>query len=340
MSSLLTAVILAAGKGTRMKSAKAKVLHRVFFRPMIHYVLDAVNNTSVNNTVLVIGHQKDQVRRSIEEYSLNLVVQEQQLGTGHAVQVAEAQCNAADHVLILYGDTPLIRSESLEEMIAQHQQNKAVISLMTTNLDDPFGYGRVIKNSDGNILRIVEQKDADAQEQKIETINTGIYLVQKDFLFDALKRVDTNNSQGEIYLTDIIALAVEAGHQVYEYAHPEAKDVLGVNSRIEQAEAHQELLLRRNHKLMLDGITMLSPESTVITPEVSLGGDCVIHAGVHIYGKSVIGSDCIIGPGVIMNNCRVGDGVKIGAHAVLEHCALNAGASVAPLTYRKDSNTQ
>ncbi len=334
MSSLLTAVILAAGKGTRMKSAKAKVLHEVFFRPMIHHVLDAVGRTDISRSILIVGHQQEKVIEITKKYPATPVTQKEQLGTGHAVLVSEQECEGASQVLILYGDTPLIQSDRLEAMIAQHMQTNATVTLMTTRLDTPFGYGRIIKDTHGSIQRIVEQKDASPEEQHITEINTGIYMVQKDFLFQALKQVGTDNRQREIYLTDIIALAVGAGLQVQEFFHPKAIDVLGVNSRVELAEAHRELQMRRNHELMVAGNTLLNPENITISPNVTLEGDSVIHAGVHITGNSVIARGCTIAPGAIIHDCRIGRGVTVGAHAVLTNCTIGNGEEIAPLTHK------
>lgn len=334
MSQSITAVILAAGKGTRMKSSRAKVLHEVFFQPMVHHVLDAVNKTAVNKSVLIVGHQKEKVLEATKKYTLTPVVQEEQLGTGHAVLVAEKECEGADLVLILCGDTPLIKSESLEAMIAQHLGNHADITLMTTRLDNPFGYGRIIKDGEGNINRIVEQKDASPEEQQVQDINVGIYLVERQFLFDTLKQVGTDNSQGEVYLTDIIALGVDNCKLVQNFLHPVPIDVLGVNSRVELAQAQQVLQQRRNEDLMMAGNTLLSPESIVIAPSVSLGGDCLIDAGVHITGKSAIGKRSSIATGAVIDDCQIGDGARIGAHAVLEHCHVKKNEQVAPLTHR------
>jgi bifunctional UDP-N-acetylglucosamine pyrophosphorylase / glucosamine-1-phosphate N-acetyltransferase len=199
--SSVSAVVLAAGKGTRMKSAKAKVLHELFFKPMLHHVLDAVVAAGIEQIAVIVGHQRKEVLASLHGYRIVPVVQEEQLGTGHAVFCAEAACAQAGLVMILCGDTPLIRPETLQAMLRQHQEREAALTLMTTELDQPFGYGRIISDASGHVLRIVEEKDADEAERAVCEINAGIYLAAKEFLFAALRQVGRSNSQGEVYLT-------------------------------------------------------------------------------------------------------------------------------------------
>jgi bifunctional UDP-N-acetylglucosamine pyrophosphorylase/glucosamine-1-phosphate N-acetyltransferase len=334
----ISAVILAAGKGTRMKSDKAKVLHELFFKPMLHHVLDTVSATDVAHLAVIVGHQRERVLASLEEaevsYNFTPVVQEEQLGTGHAVLCAESACTSSDLVMILCGDTPLIRPETLQSMIDQHQESKAQLTLMTTNLDDPFGYGRIISTPEGNVLEIVEQKDANAEQRAIQEINAGIYLIDRDFLFSSLQQVGTDNSQGEVYLTDIVSIATEQGHRVEKFIHNPAIDVLGVNSRIELAQAHNELQMRHNQKVMLSGVSMYSPESILIAPDCQIGQDTLLHAGVQITGASIIGKETKIAAGAVIHNCQIAAGAVIGAHAVLRNCTIGAGEQVAPLTYR------
>lgn len=313
----ITAVILAAGKGTRMKSGKAKVLHELFFKPMLHHVLDAVAAAGIERPAVIVGHQREKVLASLRDYRISPVVQEEQLGTGHAVLCAEAACQAAALVMILCGDTPLIRPETLRAMIAQHQEKKAVLSLMTTELDTPFGYGRIISDASGQVLRIVEQKDATEEERTIREINAGIYLAERSFLFAALRQVGTDNSQGEVYLTDIVGIAVRQGCRAETFCHHPAIDVLGVNSRVELAQAHAELQMRRNRELMLSGVTIYSPETVLVSPESVIGQDAVLHAGVQLSG-----------------HCQIGAGAVIWAHSVLHDCVVAPGEQMPPLSSR------
>jgi len=334
----ISAVILAAGKGTRMKSDQAKVLHELFFKPMLHHVLDSVAATDIGHLAVIVGHQRERVLASLQEaptpYQLTPVVQEEQLGTGHAVLCAESACTSADLVMILCGDTPLIRSETLQTMIDRHQESKSVLTLMTTVLDDPFGYGRIITDAEGGVVAIVEQKDASAEQQALQEINAGIYLVDADFLFSALQQVGTDNSQGEVYLTDIVSIATKQGHRVEKFIHTPAIDVLGVNSRVELAQAHSELQLRHNREIMLSGVTMYSPGNILISPDCQIGKDAVLHTGVQITGSAKIGSKVQIASGAVLHNCQVGDKAGIGANSVLMNCTVQEGEQVPALTHR------
>jgi bifunctional UDP-N-acetylglucosamine pyrophosphorylase/glucosamine-1-phosphate N-acetyltransferase len=330
----ISAVILAAGKGTRMKSGKAKVLHELFFKPMLHHVLDSVIQTKIEQIAVVVGHQRQRVLDSIIEYCFTPVWQEEQLGTGHAVLCAETACQSADQVMILCGDTPLIRPNTLQAMIRQHNNSQSKVTLMTTLLDDPFGYGRIISDDDDNILEIVEQKDADTEQLTIQEINAGIYIADADFLFSTLKEVGTDNSQGEIYLTDIISIAVSQGLKVSKFTHSPSIDILGVNSRVELAQAHLELQQRRNREIMLGGVSLCLPMTTLIDPDSTIGHDSIIQAGVQIRHKSIIGASVRVGPGAVISGCRLGDHCVIGANSVLENCIIETEEHVPPLTYR------
>jgi bifunctional UDP-N-acetylglucosamine pyrophosphorylase/glucosamine-1-phosphate N-acetyltransferase len=334
MNPLITAVVLAAGKGTRMKSARAKVLHEVFFRPMIHHVLLAINEAEIDRCVVIIGHQRQEVLRVLDSYPITPVVQEEQLGTGHAVLCAETACGLTDQVMILCGDTPLIQAATLRAMVAAHRQQQASLTLMTTLLDQPFGYGRILSDEQGKVLAIVEEKDATDEQRRLREINAGIYLVDRAVLFDTLRRVGTDNSQGEIYLTDIVAIANRNGLTVHKFVHPQAIDVLGVNSRIELAQAQATLQFRFNRDLMLTGVTMYAPETTLVAPDCTIGQDTVVEGNVRISGGSTVGGKCRIGSGCVVHACRLGDGVTVGANSVLEHCDIPTGGTIPPLTYR------
>lgn len=338
MAPLITAVVLAAGKGTRMKSARAKVLHEVFFRPMIHHVLDAVSGAAIPECAVIVGHQRQEVLQALTGYAIMPIIQEQQLGTGHAVLCAETACSGAEQVMILCGDTPLIQPATLQAMIATHRERRASLTLMTTLLEQPFGYGRILSDDQGAIQAIVEEKDASPEQRAIREINAGIYLVNRTFLFAALRQVGTDNSQGEVYLTDIVAIAKRQGLSVQKFTHPQAIDVLGVNSRIELAQAQAVLQHRYNRDLMLAGVTMYMPESTLVAPDCTIGQDSILHGNVRISGTT-IGSNCLINSGCDLHDCRLGDGVTIGANAVLAHCSISPGTKIPPLTARFGEGT-
>lgn len=329
--SQLTLVVLAAGKGTRMKSDKAKVLHEVFSAPMVHHVLRATQPLTPSSTIVIVGHQRDVVTESLTPFDVTTVTQEEQLGTGHAVAIAEDTIPVdSDTIMILCGDTPLIRPETLQEMYRVHSENNSELTVMTTILDTPTNYGRIITDSNDNVLGIVEEKDASAYQKSIKEINAGIYCVNREFLFRALKQVDTDNSQGEVYLTDIVGIAVKAGKSVEKYATPFSQDVLGVNSRVELAQAHSELQYRRNVEVLLQGVTIQRPESVSISPCSRVGKDTLIMQGVHILDKSSIGERCILEPGAIVHNCVIGNSVTVGAYSVLRNCNISEGTAIPP----------
>jgi len=336
----LTALILAAGKGTRMKSLKAKVLHEVFFRPMLYHVMDAVKLTSAMETAVVVGYQQDWVLDSLKGYTFTPVIQREQLGTGHAVLCAEEACSTADTVLILCGDTPLIHTGTLEAMIDRHRESNAVLTLMTTRLDSPDGYGRILRDNEGKLISIVEEKDANDTQQKIQEINAGIYLVEKTFLFQALRQVGTENNQGEAYLTDIVAIAERQGLRIDTFHHDVPIDVLGVNNRIDLAEANRELQKRRNEELMLAGVTMYSPESIYIEQGIPVGQDTVINPGVHITGMSKIGIGCILEPGVFLHDTTVNNNAIIGAWSTLHAWTVQPSEYIFPRTIRVEKEPE
>lgn len=332
---ILSIVILAAGKGTRMKSQKAKVLHEVFHAPMVHHVLDSVLPLQPEKSVVVIGHQKAAVKDALSGYDITCAVQENQLGTGHAVLAAQPHIPPeAGAVMILCGDTPLIRTESLQEMYDLHNQCSAGLTLLTTVLENPTNYGRILSTKKGHVTGIIEQKDASDEQCAIKEINAGIYCVEKNFLFSALQKVGTENSQGEVYLTDIVAIAVESGVKVEKFVTDKPLDVLGVNSRIELADAHQELQQRRNRDLMLQGVTMVHPDSTSVSPDSTIGLDTLLEPGVQISESSSIGNSCNIGQGTIIKNCRVGPGATIGAYSYLVDRAVEPGSTLDPYSLK------
>jgi bifunctional UDP-N-acetylglucosamine pyrophosphorylase / glucosamine-1-phosphate N-acetyltransferase len=329
----LSLIILAAGKGTRMKSDKAKVLHEIFFAPMVQHVITAVNPLHPARTVVVVGHQGKEVEKTLQGFGCEFVCQEQQLGTGHAVLAAEKAIPEENSTaMILCGDTPLIRSETLIRMYDAHLQYSATLTLMTTILSDPTNYGRILTSPGGEVSGIVEQKDASPEQLLIHEVNAGIYCVDKSFLFSALKMVDTNNSQQEMYLTDIVKHAVDSGHRVAKFTAPFPTEVLGVNSRIELAQAQHELQMRRNHQLMMQGVTIVNPATVAVAPTVEIGIDTVLESGVRIFGNSRIGKGCIIGQGSILHNCKVGDHTRISPYCCLNDTSLPSGKELPPFT--------
>jgi len=313
-------IVLAAGKGTRMKSDLPKVLNELFFAPMIHHVLDTLNELSLKNNVVVTGHHGELVEASLRGYSVSFVRQEQQLGTGHAVLMcAEALSHHGGAVLILCGDTPLVTAETLRQFIKTHHEEKAVLTVMTAEYENPKGYGRIVTDDSGDIVKIIEEKDASPEERKIAEVNAGIYCVEAHFLFAALQRVGSDNRQGEYYLTDIVGIASADGLKVRKFHCADNEEVLGVNSRLELAQAHSALQRRHLSMLMAAGVSVFKPDSVTIAKEVTIGKDSLIHPYVSITGKSEIGSGVVIDSFVRISDSRIGEGVKINSFANLEH---------------------
>jgi bifunctional UDP-N-acetylglucosamine pyrophosphorylase/glucosamine-1-phosphate N-acetyltransferase len=246
----ISTLVLAAGLGTRMKSSRAKVLHEVLSKPMILHVMDTIKGLGLDHTFVIVGHQKEKVAELVSGYHAKCIVQEEQLGTGHAVLCAKKELqNSGSTVLILSGDVPLIRAETLQAMLADHALNKSALTLMTTTMNNPTNYGRIVRDGQGKLQGIAEEKDATDDQKKTKEINAGIYCAEADFLFDALKKVGTDNKQGEMYLTDIVKIAVDAGLQVNTFSGASSEEVLGINSRAELARANSYLLDQKNNSL-------------------------------------------------------------------------------------------
>lgn len=333
MNMPLSVVVLAAGKGTRMKSEKAKVLHEIFYAPMIQHVLDAVNVLEAFKTVVVVGHQKSQVQKQLAACDVTFAEQTVQLGTGHAVLAAEkALDGVSGTVMILCGDTPLIRPTLLAELRKQHETNSAQVTLVTTRLDDPTNYGRILCDHTGNIHAIIEHKDADEKQLLVKEVNAGIYCVEKELLFSTLKKVGTDNSQGEVYLTDIVKLAVEKGLAVKTFVASDSIDVLGVNSRLELSQAQAVLQARRNRDLMASGVSMITPETIRVSMNSIVQPDTLIEPCVHIFDGTSIGQNTKIEQGAVLKKCTIGADVVIGANSYLVDATVASGKTIAPNT--------
>lgn len=331
--SSIIGLVLAAGKGTRMKSDSPKVLHEVFFSPMIHHVLDALQPLSLGRNLVVTGHQRQMVEESLRGYPISFVHQSQQLGTGHAVLACESELRShTGPILILCGDTPLIRTETLRLFLDAHVESVSLVTVMTTNVAEPDNYGRIVSDEHGNIVKIVEEKDASPAQKKIREINAGIYCVDAHFLFEALHRVGTDNMQGEIYLTDIVAIATGDGIHVHKFCCTDSEEVLGVNSRRELAQAHSVLQRRYLDVLMESGVTLIQPETVTIEQTVIIGKDSVIYPNTVLTGVCTIGSGVRIDSFVRIDGCTVGDCVRIGSFAHLQQTNIPSWSTVAPHT--------
>lgn len=331
--SSVVGLVLAAGKGTRMKSDSPKVLHETFFSPMIHHVLDALQPLFLGKSIVVTGHQRQLVEESLRGYPVSFVHQSQQLGTGHAVLACEDELRShKGSVLVLCGDTPLVRAETLRQFLHVHIESASLLTVMTTNVAKPDNYGRIVSDETGNIVKIVEEKDASPAQKEIRVINAGIYCVDAQFLFEALKRVGTDNMQGEIYLTDIVAIATGDGIHVHKFCCTDSEEVLGVNSRRELAQAHSVLQRRYLDVLMESGVTLIQPEAVTIEKTVTIGKDSVIYPNTVLMGVCTIGAGVRIDSFVKIDDCTIGDCVRIGSFTHLQQANIPSWSTVAPHT--------
>jgi len=334
----LVVLVLAAGLGTRMKSARAKVLHELGGLPLITYVCRTAQSLAPEKIYVVVGHQAGEVQLAVETEvgdRAAFVTQTEQRGTGDAVMAAQSQLEDSDPlVLILSGDVPLIRQATLEDFISQHRTSKAACSILSVRLENPTGYGRIVRDDNNSFLRIVEQKDASAEEQTLKEINSGIYCFEARKLFAALKRVEPSNQQGEYYLTEVPQILLTGGEKVNVYVHDNAREVSGVNTRAELAEF--ENLMRRGtiRKLMVDdGVTFLDPSHAYVSAEAKVGRDCVIYPGVSIEGKSIIGEGCEIRSGTRITNSRLGNNVVVKDHCVVIDSEIQSNCAVGPFAH-------
>lgn len=327
----LTTIILAAGYGKRMNSKLPKVLHKVSGLPMIQHVVDLSKVIGSDQIVCVVGHGRELVEEALAGQAVAFAVQEQQLGTGHAVLSAEHFIESGD-VLVLFGDAPLLSEKSLRDFIAYHKEQGNTASLISTEFDDPTGYGRVIRLESGAFCKIVEHKDATNQERLIKEINSGIGLFDARALKSALKALQNDNIQGEYYLTDVFEDMKNSGYAVGAYLIDTAYEVMGVNDRIALAEAekyHQDLIKR---KLMLSGVTLINPESIYVEKEVIVGMDTVIHQGTRLMGHTQIGENCSIGPYADIMDSKIQSDVRVN-HSTVISSEIDSYTTVGPYAY-------
>jgi bifunctional UDP-N-acetylglucosamine pyrophosphorylase/glucosamine-1-phosphate N-acetyltransferase len=320
----LSAIILAAGQGTRMRSSRPKPLHMLCGRPLVRYVLDAVAGCDTGRAVVVIGFGADLVIKTLQDdpgtVPLEFVEQRVQNGTGDAVAVGltglpddDLDALEADDgdVIVLPGDTPLIRPQTLAALVLEHRLSGAACTLLTARMDDPTGYGRVVRDKDGRVRRIVEQRDADGAALAIDEINTGIYVFRRSLLAPALRRIAPDNAQGELYITDVIAVLAEAGHPVVSLVASDADETHGVNDRAQLAVAEAELRRRTNERWMRDGVGIVDPGATYVDTTVTLAPDVVLFPGTVLQGATVVGAGTEIGPATRLSDTRVGERAKV-----------------------------
>lgn len=328
----LAAVILAAGKGTRMNSKLPKVLHKICGRPMLSYVLEAVTSAGVEQNIVVVGYGADLVAQEVADKG-KVVLQEKQLGTAHALLQAKPLLKEFNgQILVLCGDTPLIEPATLRRLVESHRAAKAAATVLTAEMEDPTGYGRVIRDEQGRVGRIVEQKDASPEEAGVKEINTGIYCFESDGLFEALERVTPANAQGEYYLTDIIRDYAAAGRPVGAVLLANGAEAAGINDRVQLAGVEKVIRSRVLLELMKSGVTVVDPQSTFVDSGVRIGRDTIIHPFTFIEGNTTIGEDCVIGPVSRLVDSMVGNRVTIQNSIVLESY-IQDSCTIGPFSY-------
>ena len=329
---MFTSVILAAGMGTRMKSKMPKVLHKVCGKPLSKWVIDASKAAGADKVCAVVGHKAETVKEVLGDVC-EFALQAEQKGTGHAVmQAIDVIKNSKGEVVILNGDTPLITAETINKAIEYHKNNGNQATVITAILDDATGYGRIVRDNDGSVLKIVEQKDASEEEKKINEVNSGMYVFDAQSLVYALDKITPNNAQGEYYLTDTLEILLSAGKKIGGYAISDNDEIRGINDRVQLNEAEKIMQKRINEYQMRNGVTMRNPESVYIEDGVEIGDDTEICQNVTIKSGTKIGSDCVIGSGSMLDRAVIHDGVDVLSSVILES-EVDEGTHVGPFAY-------
>lgn len=329
---MFTSVILAAGMGTRMKSKMPKVLHKVCGKPLSKWVIDASKAAGADKVCALVGHKAETVKEVLGDVC-EFALQAEQKGTGHAVmQAIDVIKNSKGEVVILNGDTPLITAETINKAIEYHKNNGNQATVITAILDDATGYGRIVRDNDGSVLKIVEQKDASEEEKKINEVNSGMYVFDAQSLVYALDKITPNNAQGEYYLTDTLEILLSAGKKIGGYAISDNDEIRGINDRVQLNEAEKIMQKRINEYHMRNGVTMRNPESVYIEDGVEIGNDTEICQNVTIKSGTKIGSDCVIGSGSMLDRAVIHDGVDVLSSVILES-EVDEGTHVGPFAY-------
>lgn len=325
------AIILAAGKGTRMKSKYPKVVHKVCGKEMVNHIIDVSKKSGVKDIVAILGHESDIVKSRLPENTV-IAMQTEQLGTGHAVIMAKDHIKDEDTILVLCGDTPLIKEDTLKRLFNYHIENSYHATVLTTDVENPTGYGRIIRDKNLDLLKIVEQKDATEYEKLVKEINSGIYCFNGKSLRESLDLLDNNNAQGEYYLTDTIKIIREKGNKVGAFNGSTIEELMGVNSRVELSKAEEIMRRRINESHMVNGVTIIDTNSTYIEADVEIGNDTIIYPGVMLRGNTKIGSGCTIEINSCITNSVVGDNSKVMNSTVIDS-VIGENTTVGPYAY-------
>lgn len=333
---LLRILILAAGKGKRMRSRVPKVLHKILNKPMIKWVIDAVKSIETDDIGVVLGYKADEVKEVLLKDNFKIFMQPELLGTGHAVMCAREFLKFNGNVLILYGDVPAITSETLNKFLEKHRVEKNSMTILTTMLNNPTGYGRIVRNNSGDIVSIIEETDADEKIKRIKEVNSGIYVFDSRDLLEGLDYLKDENEQGEYYLTDLAKIFLSLGKPVGTFVAENSTEILGINDRIQLAKVEKILRIRINEKHMLNGVTIVDPENTYIDPDVRIGIDTVIYPMTIIQGDTKIGENCEIGPFTMIKDCVIHNNVKI-IQSNCERAKIFSNTSVGPFARLRPS---
>ncbi len=326
----LKTLILAAGKGTRMKSDLPKVLHKVNGIPMIKKIIEILEKLNSQENILILGHEKEMILDALG--NVQYVVQDKQLGTGHAIMMAEEKLkDYGGDIMVVCGDTPVLTSETLEKMYKKHTESGAVTTILTSIVEDPYGYGRIVKENN-TVKAIVEEKEAKEDEKKIKEINAGVYCFDSKKLFEALSKIEKHVEKDEYYLTDVIGINVNDGEKVETYILENNEEVLGVNSKVQLAEADAILRNRKNTDLMNNGVILIDPKNTYIEDSVEIGIDTVIYPGALLQGKTVIGKNCEITGDTRILDSKIGNNVIIQS-SVIKESILEQGVTIGPFAH-------
>ncbi|MBN4058125.1 bifunctional UDP-N-acetylglucosamine diphosphorylase/glucosamine-1-phosphate N-acetyltransferase GlmU [Mariprofundus ferrooxydans] len=329
--STLQVIILAAGKGTRMASSQPKVLHHVLGKSMLEHVLHTAEDLQPESVCLVAGHGIDKVKAHIgEPENLFWAEQKEQLGTGHAVLQVESLTSIADLALVICGDTPLLTSDTLAGLVKSHQKNKATVSVLSAIVDNPKGYGRIVRDDAGNVSSIVEEKDASEKQRNIQEVSSGIFCVNRDALFNYLHQVGNSNAQGEYYLPDILPLALADNQVVQATIMDNSEEMLGVNDRFQLAQAEGIMQTRILREWQSKGVTIEQAETVRIEASVNIGIDCIIKAGTQLLGSTHLGDGCTVGPYAVLQNSWLADGITVAPFSHLEETSIGDDAVVGP----------
>jgi bifunctional UDP-N-acetylglucosamine pyrophosphorylase/glucosamine-1-phosphate N-acetyltransferase len=328
-------VILAAGKGTRMKSDLVKVLHPILGLPMLFYPIElSLKGIKAEKTIVVVGHQADRIQETFKNFKIDFALQKEQLGTGHAVlQTIPFLQSFVGTVLILCGDVPLVKGETVRSFIGTYKENESTLSVLTAVVEEPFGYGRILRNPEGWLEKIVEEKDASEEQRMIREINTGIFCVKAPFLMEGLRKIGKENAQGEYYLTDLVEIARKNGLRCSAHIVADSVEVMGINTRVDLAMANERLKQEKLRDLMLSGVTIVDPKTTYVDRFVEAGRDTILYPNCHLQGKTKIGERCIIEPNSKISDSILGNDVTIRTNSVISESKIEEGASIGPFSH-------